>query len=404
MDCTSLLLLVAALLPDGPQVLGLSPTQVLVVLQQIMHQLRRFFSHRALRNGSCALHEAAESSNPATSTGRTERESTPSTVKDFPVVALIDNVCHAVSSSRGKKGNSHCETASTTRTEPGKEETLKASEPWRQWLRRVVLALLAHQVAVEVINTSLQRFAKQSLSMTENAIAKDKGFFQKVNNRAISIMSQGAASSFRATPAAVLSVYSMLCRIAGLLQRMAMQRVTAQSKTDQENGSNNDASEIGADDKMTRPVRHQGGHTSSKITGIAERILRLLLGKTATKRPDLGVTSAAINTLLYLQQAKREVESFKHKDEQQTTSETSTTEEGHNGEDTDDACSMTYGVTTAVLSAILILQRKFAVLCSKFPNCPYSGSREEMSQADLRQLLLGEGLTNGQVNIGRASL
>ncbi|KEP65928.1 UNVERIFIED_CONTAM: hypothetical protein HHA_314670 [Hammondia hammondi] len=411
MDRTSLLLVVAALLPDRPQVLGLSPTQVLVVLQQIMHQLQLFSSHRALLNGSStqhpvpgALHEAVESNNPATSTGKTERESTPSMVKGFPLVALIDNVCRAVSSSRGKKGNSHFETASTTKTEPGKEETLKAWEPWRQWLRRIVLALLAHQVAIEVISTSLQRFAKQPPSTTENGIDKDKGFFQKVNNRAISIMSQGAASSFRVTQAVLLSVHRMLYRVAGVLQRMATQRVAAQSETDQENGNNNDASEIGADDKMTRPVRHQGGHTSSKITGIAERIPRLVLGKAATKRPDLGVTSAAINTLLSLQQKKREVESFKHKGVQQTTLETSTAEEGHKGEDADDACSMTYGVTAAVLTAILTLQRKFAVLCSKFPNCPYSGSREEMSQADLRQLLLGEGLTNGQVNIGRARL
>nr|CEL70070.1 TPA: hypothetical protein BN1204_057595 [Neospora caninum Liverpool] len=406
MDRTSLLFTAAAaLLPDRPQVLGLSPPQVVLVLQQLMRHLQRFSPQCEVLNGNsvqhrvqAALQEAAEISKPASTAGERERDSAAPTVAGISIRTLTDDVCRTISSSGGEKGYAHSETASAAKSEP---ETFKSWEPGTRWLSRVLLALLAQQVAREVINAALRRFAPPA-SKAKNGLDETRGFLQEVNHRAVCIMSKGAASSLPV----LLSVHNTLCRAAGALQRMATHRVKAYSEADTGNDNHNDASEFGAEDKMTGPLRSQGTQHSSRISGAPGRIPRLLIGKTATTRPDLGTTSAAIETLLSLQRTKRELDPFKNEDMlEQTIAETSRTEEQHAAEETRNPSATAHNVTAAILTGIVALQQKLGFVCRLLFNSPYSrGLEKEMSQAELRQLLIGEGPTYGPVNTGRAKL
>ncbi|PFH34403.1 hypothetical protein BESB_075550 [Besnoitia besnoiti] len=397
MDRVSLLFTAAAgLAPDTPTLLGLSPPQIILVLQHLLQHLRQGSPKCGVFTPGC---DGCQTQEPAC--GAVESTMLPSTGPKgmlkpasgtsggFPSTRVADVLRQVIASCDSRN---HSRKVRSGRCETDGDPQCESSQARSRWAARLLLAVVAQQVAVEVLSAWSRRYRNGEGLKSKSLLSEYTRALHNANRRALSLASTAAASSFHAAVPALLSAYTMLSRVGGALHAAAAHYDDDSTWSDRGAVDDSHPPQFVSEDKMTGPASPRNSRASRTRGGLPGRIPLALLATTRVMGPELHGTTTAMEALLSMAQTEREASSNLYDSSPKEIStesmsvvpENSDPEAAHDGEATRD-------VTTSVLKAIDTVQQGLAFVCRLLYNASYGRSRgEQMAPGEVRRLLLGK--------------
>lgn len=274
MDHSSLLFTAAtALLPNKPQLLGLSPPQIVVVLQQLL-QLLSAERRIAAPNRGDNLQRISDSASAS------EDRCSAGLGAPMPSSASAPLAVNTASCSpSGESGRAR------TRSADERHRGFMSTTTNR-WMARVMLALVAHYVAVEALSLLGQREKSKWRPLTTC-----KSLLQSSTERLVALAKSGSPATLQAALPIIQAMQTMLFSATRMLQVALMQAAMAPTKLRREALSDMD---LDSRDTMTGPSSEPRRDGSSATTRATARSSSLAASGGTTASGD---TSAAIEVL-----------------------------------------------------------------------------------------------------------